>query len=165
MTIEKIMQRLDRIEGALGITQNLAQNKTFLTLEEAKEKGYSWHEHGDGVYEYRQDDKWALIENGKVLIDNVDWTEWYQLGVYDYKKNGKKTLIENGVVLIDNVDFVHWYATGVYEYRQGDKWTLIENGKVLVDGVDWVHWYEGGFYGYKKDGKRFEVKNGITTEI
>jgi hypothetical protein len=135
MTIEKIMQRLDRIEEALEklFTLNLTQNKKFLTLEEVKEKADYWHEYKKGVYVYKKDGKWTLIEKGEVLIDGADWAEWYADGVYDYKKDGK--------------------------------WTLIENGKVLVDGVDWVYWYEPGVYRYKKDNKWFEVKDGITTRI
>ena len=41
----------------------------------------------------------------------------------------------------------------------------LEDGEVLIDNVDFVCWHESGVYQYKKDGKKFEVKNGITTEI
>ena len=97
MTTEKIMQRLDRIEEALGITGNSAQNKTFLSLEEAKEKADSWHEYKEGVYQYKLDGKETLIENGKVLIDGVDWAEWYGQGVYWYEKDGKRFEVKDGI--------------------------------------------------------------------
>ena len=97
MTTEKIMQRLDRIEEALGITPNLTE-KIFLTLEEAKEKADYVYEYKKGVYEYKKDGKYTLIENGKVLIDGVDWADWYEEGVFEYEKDGKWTLIENGKV-------------------------------------------------------------------
>ena len=56
MTIEKIMQRLDRIEEALEklATPNLTQNKKFLTLEEVREEGYYYHEYEPGVYDYKK---------------------------------------------------------------------------------------------------------------
>jgi len=65
----------------------------------------------------------------------------------------------------EKADYWHEYESGVYVYKLDGKYTLIENGKVLVDGVDLVLWYKEGVYLYQKDCKRFEVKNGITTEI
>jgi hypothetical protein len=68
-----------------------------------------------------------LIENGKVLIDGVDWADWYEPGVYGYKKDGKYTLIENGKVLIDGVDWAEWYEEGVFEYEKDDKFFEVKN--------------------------------------
>ena len=129
MTTEKIMQRLDRIEAILEklVTPNLTQNKTFLTLEEAKKQA-DYHEYKEGVYSYKKDGKETLIENGKVLIDNVDDVFWYDRGVYEYKIDGKCTLIENGKVLIDNVDRVYWHEEGGYEYKKDGKWFEVEDG-------------------------------------
>ena len=135
MTIEKIMQRLDRIEEALGITPSLTQNKTFLTLEEVREEGYYYHEYKKGVYKYKKDGKWTLIEKGGVLVDNADFVYWFDRGVYKYKKDGKITLVENEKVLIDNVDDVSWCELGVFKYIKAGKRTLVEHGEILVDGV------------------------------
>jgi len=99
MTTEKIMQRLDRIEEALEklFTLNSAQNKIFLTLEKAKEKADYYFEYKEGVYKYEVGGKCTLVENEKVLIDNVDNVYWYKKGTYVYKKDGKQFRVKDGI--------------------------------------------------------------------
>ncbi len=75
----------------------MTTEKTFLTLEEAKEKADYWDEYVAGVYKYKKDGKETLVENGKVLIDNVDWIYWFAPGVYRYEKDGKAFEVKNGI--------------------------------------------------------------------
>ena len=73
------------------------ENKTFLTLEEVKEKLYYCCEYAEGVYSYKKDGKWTLIEKGGVLVDNADFVYWYKKGTYVYKKDGKQFRVKDGI--------------------------------------------------------------------
>ena len=131
-------------------------NKEFLTLEEAKEQADFCREYQEGVYEYEiKGEGWTLVEDGKVLIEGVDWVDWHKKGVYDYRIKGKGwTLIEDGKVLIDGAEHIQWFAKGVYSYEiKGEGYTLIEHGEVLIEGVDYVHWIKKGVYEYKMEGE------------
>lgn len=98
--IQRLDLRLDRIEKALEnlVTGNLTtENKTFLTLEAAKEITYSWHEYKEGVYYYAIDERYTLIEDGKVLIKGVGDVEWYSPGNYEYIIGAKTFEVKNGI--------------------------------------------------------------------
>lgn len=98
--IEEVIQRLDRIEKALEklVTENLTTgNKTFLTLEMAKEITSSWHEYKEGVYYYAIDERYTLIEDGKVLIKGAGDVEWYSLGHYEYIIGDNTFEVKDGV--------------------------------------------------------------------
>lgn len=112
----------------------------MLSLDEVKELGLRFYEWKTGVYSYKKDGKWTrkgkwtLVENGKPLIENVDYVRWYKKGVYWY----------------DNIN-----ANGDEEYA------LIDNGVNLVKDADevlWVDWHGEGIYSYRKNGKVFKIK-------
>jgi len=131
------------------------ENKGFLTLEEAKEQADFCDEYQEGVYEYEIKGKvYTLVEDGKVLIEGVDFVWWHEKGVYKYGIEGKgETLVERGEVLIDGADWVGWYEKGVYQYRiKGKGCTLIEDGKVLVEGAEYASWDAKGVYKCKMEG-------------
>ena len=100
----------------------------MLSLDEVKKMGLSFYEYKEGVYQYEKDYKVTLIENGVVLVENVDWVNWYQEGVYKYTINGKETLVENGKPLVENADFIYQPKEGAYWY--------IKDGEVFEIKVD-----------------------------
>jgi hypothetical protein len=94
----------------------------FLTLEEIKDLGLHYHEYAKSVYEYMKDGYYTLVEDGKVLIEGVEWVYWYEKGLFKYKKDGSWTLCK---ILIEDADDVEWYSKGVYKYKKDGKESVI----------------------------------------
>jgi hypothetical protein len=62
----------------------------FLTWEEAFDQADSCFKFEEGVYGYKLNGKQTLIENGKVLVQDVDNCWWYAKGVYRYALNDEE---------------------------------------------------------------------------
>ena len=126
--------------------------KTFLTLEEAKEKADYYFEYKEGVYNYKQDGKWTLVQHGKMLYFGVYDPYWWESGVYEYETSvNKHTLVIDGVIVAAGVDSLWWHGRKLYDYKINGKWFVVANG-ITTERV-------------LKDLKTFVVKDGITTEI
>jgi dUTP pyrophosphatase len=146
----------DTGRDGFGSTGNKKMTK-LLTYEEAKVQADYCHWYEEGVYEYKINKKYTLIEHGKILIQDVDWCEWSAKGVYIYELDSKYTLTEHGKILAQDVDYYYQYREGVYEYKLDDKYTLIEHGKILIQDADWCYWYAKGVYNYTLNGEHFRV--------
>lgn len=109
------------------------QNKSFLTLKKASKQPNFWHSKDKRVYHYSINNKWTLVENGKVLIDSVDWVRWHSKGVYSY-------IINATWILVKGCSDVYWYDTrkAYYAPQTKKKWKMVEDGDVLVKDIDCV---------------------------
>ena len=109
------------------------ENKGFLTLEEARDQAeYCDENQEEGVYRYKMKGKgYTLIEDGKVLVEGVDWVDWFEKGVYWYKIEGKGlTIVKDGEVLAEGAERVYCFEKGVYEYKmKGGEWVTINKNK------------------------------------
>mgnify|MGYP003647682201 CR=1 FL=1 len=65
-------------------------NEEFLTFEEARDQAENYYEFEKGVYMYEIEGKGSkLVEDGKVLIEGVDYVRWIKKGVYEYGIEGE----------------------------------------------------------------------------
>ena len=75
----------------------MTKEKTFLTLEEAKKQAYPCYEYKKGVYEYKINCHFTLIEDGKVLIKGAGDVEWYSPGHYEYIIGSNTFEVKDGI--------------------------------------------------------------------
>lgn len=114
----------------------MKNKKKFLTLKEVKNLGLKFHKYSTSyysickeVYGYKKDDKWVLVQDGEVLISDVDWVYWFDKGDYVYTDGYKWVLVQDYEIVVSDVDWVLRYGKDNYDYMKNDKLFSVEGDK------------------------------------
>ena len=70
--------------------------KDFLTIDEARSRGLPYCKYAEGVYEYKVNGGWTLIQDGNILVSGADYVEWYKKDTYSYQMRVEPVNVVNG---------------------------------------------------------------------